>query len=68
MGTEVTVSTLPPCDIHVYVLKSTNPPLAAYDGKTAHGPWANMCEECFNQYGTGLGTGKGQKLLLKGAP
>ncbi len=31
---------------------------ARYDGKTKQGPWANMCD------GVGLGTGRGQKLLL----
>jgi len=32
-----------------------------YDGKTQFGGWANMCQPCFNRYGTGLGTGKGQR-------
>lgn len=32
----------------------------AIDGKTVHGPWANMCEDCFTFYGVGLGLGKGQ--------
>ncbi|MBU2346567.1 MAG: hypothetical protein KJ888_20445 [Gammaproteobacteria bacterium] len=33
------------------------------DGKTSigSGPWALMCARCFEIYGTGLGTGKGQK-------
>lgn len=35
-----------------------------YDAKTKMGPWANMCNECYNQYGVGLGMGKGQKYLL----
>lgn len=39
--------------------------IAAYDGKTSRGPWAYMCEKCFKIHGTGLGTGKGQKLALK---
>lgn len=34
-----------------------------YDGATVLGPWAVMCEECFNKYGVGLGTGKGQEYL-----
>lgn len=31
------------------------------DGRTKHGPWANMCERCFVKHGVGLGTGSGQK-------
>ena len=36
---------------------------AAYDGRTRMGPWANMCEECFEEYGVGLGLGRGQRLV-----
>jgi hypothetical protein len=40
---------------------------AEYDGATRKfgsgtGQWAYMCEEHFDLYGYGLGTGKGQKL------
>jgi hypothetical protein len=63
-GTEVTVQALPPCDIHSHLLHDSNPPEAHYDGATTHGPWANMCEDCFRKYGVGLGTGRGQKLVL----
>lgn len=35
---------------------------AHYDAKTKHGPWAYLCEECFQKIGIGLGLGKGQKL------
>jgi hypothetical protein len=38
---------------------------AQYDGATAMGPWAYMCESHFRQYGTGLGLGMGQRLILK---
>ena len=31
-----------------------------FDAKTINGPWANMCTECFNTIGVGLGTGLGQ--------
>lgn len=31
-----------------------------YDSNTRMG-WANTCEACFREYGTGLGTGRGQK-------
>lgn len=37
--------------------------LAAYDGATQYGPWANMCEKHFKVIGVGLGTGKGQRLI-----
>ena len=30
------------------------------DGRTKHGPWAIMCMECFETFGVGLGTGRGQ--------
>jgi len=36
---------------------------ALYDGKTMAGPWAYMCEACFKKYGTGLGTGIGQRIV-----
>jgi hypothetical protein len=41
---------------------------AVYDGKTIHGPWAYMCEEHFGQYGIGLGTGRGQRLIVGERP
>lgn len=31
-----------------------------YDSNTRLG-WGNICQECFEDYGTGLGTGRGQK-------
>ena len=31
------------------------------DGKMLGGPWAIMCAACHDRYGSGLGTGKGQK-------
>lgn len=36
------------------------------DGKTIHGPWANMCPACHKNYGIGLGTGRGQKYTKQG--
>jgi len=59
MSTEVEVITLPKCDFCGHN--------AGYDGKTKMGPWANMCPNCFTDYGVGLGTGKGQRLILKEA-
>jgi hypothetical protein len=54
MSTSVKVQQLPSCDICGKQ--------AEYDAKTVMGPWANMCESHFNELGTGLGTGLGQKL------
>lgn len=34
-----------------------------YDAKTRQGPWANMCQACFDQYAIGLGVGLGQKYI-----
>jgi hypothetical protein len=63
MSDKVTVSRLPECDIHKYDLGVAGVE-AAYDGKTTRGPWANMCESCFQANGVGLGTGRGQRLVL----
>jgi hypothetical protein len=61
VSTEVTVTSIPPCDLCKDLGKSTP---AAYDGKTTFGPWAYMCEEHWKLYGVGqLGTGYGQRLV-----
>lgn len=39
-------------------------PEAAVDGKTVDGPWAYMCDGCHRRFGVGLGTGRGQRLVL----
>lgn len=68
MSSSTTVSSLPDCDICKYVSRPTNKiEPAAYDGKTKDGPWANMCDRHFKSHGVGLGTGKGQRLVLAGA-
>ena len=36
-----------------------------YDCKTIHGPWANLCTQCWLNLGTGLGVGLGQKYSIK---
>jgi len=36
-----------------------------YDARMRVGMWAYMCEDCFNEYGIGLGLGKGQKYDTK---
>lgn len=63
MSSSVIVKALPGCDIcrSEGVTKS-----AKYDGKTIMGPWANMCLTHFKGYGVGLGTGRGQRLVLAG--
>jgi hypothetical protein len=58
-ATWVKVIELPQCDI-------CKERIGAYDGKTTYGPWAYMCEECFEEVGLGLGLGVGQKLILAG--
>jgi len=30
------------------------------DGRTTHGPWANMCRACHGSIGCGIGNGNGQ--------
>lgn len=63
MSTQVTVASLPECDL----CKSEGKPpeQASYDGKTVFGPWAFMCESHWLLVGVGqLGTGYGQKLVV----
>lgn len=58
--TEVLVDSIPNCDF-----PHGAPVPAEYDGKTTSGPWAYMCEVHHLNYGVGLGTGRGQKLVLR---
>ena len=54
----VVVPEIPDCDF------CQPTPVPAYaDGMTTMGPWANMCRDCFEKYGIGLGLGRGQELL-----
>jgi hypothetical protein len=62
MPTEVTVDEFPVCS---FIHGTKESERALYDGKTIHGPWAYMCEEHFKMYGVGLGTGKGQRLVVR---
>jgi len=59
LGHEVEVDELPQCDFHP---ERT----AAYDGRTRLGPWAYLCASCYKKHGVGTGTGRGQRLVLKG--
>jgi hypothetical protein len=56
----------PDCDIHTG--QGTPGVPAEYDGKTTAGPWANMCGPCFGTHGIGLGTGRGQRLVVGERP
>jgi hypothetical protein len=60
--TEVHVDEIPLCDFCKQVGRDRE---AVYDGKTVFGPWADMCEEHFENLGVGLGVGRGQKLIKK---
>lgn len=60
------VGDLPWCDICTTWRKPIDPERRAiYDGKTTKGPWAYMCQECFDKFGVGLGLGVGQRLVKK---
>lgn len=59
---EVTVAKLPMCDICEAGMVQKE---AQYDCRLQQGVWANTCQEHFDQFGTGLGLGKGQKLVTK---
>jgi hypothetical protein len=64
MSDQVVVSELPDCDL--CKTQGYDPPRKArYDGATWMGPWAYMCAEHFRHHGVGLGTGRGQKLIVE---
>lgn len=67
MGTSVEMSRIPSCNLADMGGHPNEVRPAFADGATKMGPWAYMCESCFAQYGLGLGTGVGQKLILKDA-
>lgn len=56
--TTVKVHIVPVCDM----CKKRD---TAYDAKTKMGCWASLCPQCYEIYGIGLGTGKGQQLIGK---
>ena len=58
MSESVVVTALPKCDFCTETAK--------YDGKTRMRIWANMCQAHMDEYGIGLGTGRGQLLVLTG--
>ncbi len=62
MSESVKVAVLPPCD---FCKSEGIAKPAAVDGKTIKGFWANMCDLHFMSWGIGLGTGRGQQLVLR---
>jgi hypothetical protein len=63
--TEVYISAPKTCDLCSEAGLTTQ---AEYDAKTTMGPWANLCQEHFDDYGVGLGLGRGQKLIVGTKP
>jgi hypothetical protein len=61
-GTTAHVLRLPPCDMCQRHGVTRD---AEYDSKTTMGPWGFLCGEHFEEYGTGLGLGVGQKLIVE---
>ncbi len=53
-------ASLPDCH---FCLENQDGREAEYDGRTAKGPWAYMCQRHYEIYGVGLGTGNGQMLI-----
>ena len=61
MSTRVEMTFIPPCDF-------CRVEQAYVDGRTKAGPWAYMCLSDWRRHGVGvLGTGNGQRLILKGS-
>ena len=68
-GTAVVIAgPRPACDICVHVERKSREDAerALFDGRTASGPWANMCQAHFDIHGVGLGIGSGQRLIIEG--
>ena len=65
MTTTARVSKLPECDLCKDSNIFTPPEEAQYDGRTRSGIWAFMCARHFQTNGTGLGLGRGQRLITK---
>lgn len=61
-GEAVEILTPRVCDVHRARGDNTQ---ALYDAKMKLGPWANVCQDCFDQHCYGLGTGRGQRLIVR---
>jgi hypothetical protein len=56
------VHKIPKCDI---CLSHGVEKDAVYEAKTTFGPWAFLCEECFNEVGISLNMGLGRRIISK---
>lgn len=74
-GQYAVVDALPACNICQHISLPTGHDTvqpARYDGRTSNGQWAFMCPDHFKSHAVsahpsiGLGTGKGQMLILEG--
>lgn len=61
MSDTARVYTMPKCDFHG---KAHD---AEFDFRTRRGFWGNGCQQAFEEFGVGLGTGRGQRLELRNA-
>jgi len=65
MSSEVVVAELPLCDMCVHQRGAGMADQAMYDAATRMGPWAYVCQYHFEHYCYGVGTGRGQRLVLR---
>jgi len=61
MSTQVTMTSIPDCDVCKHGGKSEK---AYADAKLDIGPWAYVCRMHFRVHKCTLGTGRGQELIL----
>ncbi len=59
--TVLKVHKIPKCDI---CLSDGVEKDAVYEAKTNLGPWAFLCEKCFNEVGISLKMGLGRRVIL----
>ncbi len=52
---------IPKCDI---CLSHGSEKEAVYEAKTSFGPWAFLCEKCFDEVGISLKMGLGRRVIL----
>lgn len=64
MSDTVQMDHIPMCDLHKMDTRSPQLIEAVYDAKMLEGPWAYLCQSCYDLHGVGLGLGKGQRLIL----
>jgi hypothetical protein len=59
-GHAVVIDARPMCDL------CADGTRAIYDAASRQGPWGYMCQRHYDQFGVGLGTGRGQRLVVEG--